>query len=208
MLVLGTPAAGLEISLAAGQDFVGRIEYHDPLGTPAPWPFGLTAWLRFTSRAGFEAIWPATITGSRMEWIVAADLVEMVPFTAHAELWLEYPTDPAFVWVEGPVSRCGPPGFGCPIAVPGPNAGAVAVPVPGPQGPPGSGGGVGDYFHTQSTPSSSWTVAHGLNKQIVGALVYSLDMSTEYGAVHVEQLDANTCRLWVSPPLAGIARIY
>lgn len=86
---------------------------------------------------------------------------------------------------------------------------AIATPgPPGPQGDPGPSGVVAEYYFTQPTPSSSWTIAHALNKQIVGALVYSLDMATEYGAVFVEQLDPNTCRLWVSPPLAGVARIY
>ena len=85
------------------------------------------------------------------------------------------------------------------VSVPGP---------PGPQGPPGPGGVVAEFYFTQPTPSSSWTVAHNLNKQIVGALVYSGDLGTQYNEVYVEQLDPNTCRLWVSPPLAGIARIF
>lgn len=86
---------------------------------------------------------------------------------------------------------------------------AVAVPGPrGPKGDPGPSGVVAEYYFTQATPSSSWTIAHNLNKQIVGALVYSLDLATELAGVFVEQLDPNTCRLWVSPPVAGIARIY
>lgn len=87
----------------------------------------------------------------------------------------------------------------------------IAVGIPGPPGkpgPPGSSGVVAEYYHTQSTPSSSWTVPHNLNKQIVGALVYSADKGTQYDGVFVEQLDNNTCRLWVTPPLAGIARIF
>lgn len=89
------------------------------------------------------------------------------------------------------------------IGLPGP---------PGPRGPQGTpgggGGGTAEYYHVQSTPSSSWTIAHSLNKQIVGAIVYSGDLGIQYDGVFVEQLDANTCRLWVSPPLAGIARIF
>lgn len=86
---------------------------------------------------------------------------------------------------------------------------AVAVPgPPGPPGPPGSSGVVAEYYHTQAVPSSSWTIAHNLNKQIVGALVYSGDLATQYDGVFVEQLNSNTCRLWVTPPLAGIARIF
>ena len=65
-----------------------------------------------------------------------------------------------------------------------------------------------EYYHTQAVASSSWTVNHSLNKQIVGALVYSGDLGTQYESVFVEQVNANTCRLWVSPPLAGIARIF
>lgn len=85
------------------------------------------------------------------------------------------------------------------VGVPGP---------PGKPGPPGSSGVVAEYYHTQANPSSSWTVPHNLNKQIVGALVYSADKGTQYDGVFVEQLDNNTCRLWVTPPLAGIARIF
>lgn len=87
----------------------------------------------------------------------------------------------------------------------------VAVGIPGPPGkpgPPGPGGVVAEYYHTQAAPSSSWLVAHNLNKQIVGALVYSGDLGTQYEGVFVEPLDANTCRIWVTPPLAGIARIF
>lgn len=87
----------------------------------------------------------------------------------------------------------------------------LAVGIPGPpgvRGPSGPSGVVDEYYHTQAVPSSSWMVVHNLNKQIVGALVYSADLSTQYANVFVEQLDPFTCRLWVSPPLAGIARIF
>lgn len=84
----------------------------------------------------------------------------------------------------------------------------VAVPVPGPPGPPGENGDGADYYHTQVAPSSSWTVPHNLNRQIVGALVYSSDLGIQYGNVFVEQVSPNLARLWMSPPLAGIARIY
>lgn len=86
---------------------------------------------------------------------------------------------------------------------------AIATPgPPGPKGDPGPSGVVAEYYHTQASPSSSWTVPHNLNKQIVGALVYSAGLGTEYAGIFVEQLDPNTCRLWMSPPLAGIARIF
>lgn len=86
---------------------------------------------------------------------------------------------------------------------------AIATPgPPGPKGDPGPSGVVAEYYHVQPTPSSSWLVAHNLNKQIVGALMYSGDLGTQYDGVFVEQLDSNTCRLWVTPPLAGIARIF
>lgn len=86
---------------------------------------------------------------------------------------------------------------------------AVGIPgPPGKPGPPGSSGVVAEYYHTQATPSSSWTVVHNLSKPIVGALVYSPDMSVQYDGVFVEQLSPTTCRLWVSPPLAGVARIF
>lgn len=86
------------------------------------------------------------------------------------------------------------------------------VGLPGPRGrrgPPGeSGDGAGFYLHTQSTPSSSWLIPHNLGREIVGALVYSADYSVQYGGVVVEPLNENECRLWLSPPVAGVARIY
>ncbi len=85
---------------------------------------------------------------------------------------------------------------------------AVAVAIPGPPGPAGDGGDVTEYYHEQDVPASTWVVPHGLNKQIVGALVYSADLSTEYANVIVEQLSPTVCQLWMTPPLAGIARIF
>lgn len=90
----------------------------------------------------------------------------------------------------------------------------IYVPIPGPPGPPGPAGPPGPpgdgggYLHTQTTPASNWTIPHGLNRPIVGALVYSLDLSIQYSNVFVEHLSPDTCRLWVSPALTGIARIY
>jgi hypothetical protein len=87
----------------------------------------------------------------------------------------------------------------------------IAVGIPGPPGKPGKpgdSGQVSEYYHTQTTPSSSWLVPHNLGKEIVGALVYSPDMTVQYDAVFVEQLDPNTCRLWMTPPVPGVARIF
>lgn len=89
---------------------------------------------------------------------------------------------------------------------PSDGARVVVVATPGPPGPPGNDGGA-EYIHTQSSPSSSWTVPHGLGKQIVNATVYSLDLATQYDGVFVEYVDDNTSRLWLSPPIAGRARI-
>lgn len=84
----------------------------------------------------------------------------------------------------------------------------LVIALPGPPGRPGLPGSGAEFYHTQAVASSSWTVNHNLNKQIVGALVYSGDLGTQYDGVFVEQLSPNSCRLWVSPPLAGIARIF
>jgi hypothetical protein len=143
MLTLGAVAGRLRLALDPAADFVGRIELQQPLGTPMSWPSGTSAWLHLSARGtSFDVQWPATISGAVMSWHVTADQVAAVPRSAYAELWLDYPDNPAFIWVEGRVdSGCGPTGIGCPTTVPLPDSQAVAVPVPGPAGPPGNGEG-------------------------------------------------------------------
>lgn len=143
MLVLGDPVGRLRVWLDPAADFTGRLELHQPPGTPVPWPAGLVAWLHLYVPGGtFDVVWPATITGPVMSWNVPAAQVALVPLNAWAELWLDYPDSPAFPWLRGPVGAgCGDGGFGHTVAVPSAGPDAIAVPVPGPPGPPGTGGG-------------------------------------------------------------------
>ncbi|MBF6416983.1 LtfC-like domain-containing protein [Nocardia cyriacigeorgica] len=145
MLVLGDPVGQLRVWLDPAADFTGRLELHQPPGTPTPWPAGLVAWLHLYVPGGtFDAVWPATIAGPVMSWDVPAAQVAVVPLNAWAELWLDYPDSPAFPWLRGPVGAgCGDSGFGHTVAVPSAGPDAIAVPVPGPPGPPGPGGGGG-----------------------------------------------------------------
>jgi len=85
----------------------------------------------------------------------------------------------------------------------------VAVAVPGPPGPPGSGGGEGgNYVHTQSIPSSSWTITHSLGLRPVDVTVWSLDYSTQWTNVQIEPLNNNQVRLWFDGPQTGIALVH
>ncbi|MDE1673859.1 DUF7264 domain-containing protein [Nocardia gipuzkoensis] len=138
-LTLGWVAGRLRLALDPATDFEGRVELQSPVGTPTPWPAGTSAWLRLSVRGGtFEQIWPATITGAVMSWLVAADQVAQVPLNAWTELWLDYPDSAPIRWLEGPIQTgCSTGGIGQIVAVPGAGDGAVAVPVPGPAGPTG-----------------------------------------------------------------------
>lgn len=41
----------------------------------------------------------------------------------------------------------------------------VTVATPGPQGPPGTGGGGASYYlHTQSAPAATWQIQHNLGR--------------------------------------------
>lgn len=212
-LRLGYRPGRLELDITPGVPLVAQVELQQPVGTPFPWPAGTAAWLRVHKPGtAFDVDWPATVSGAVMSWNVTAASVTAVPRGAVAELWIDFPTADPFVWLTGSIGETcsGASSFGVPFAVlvmPD-DSQAVAVPMPGLPGPPGSGG-VAEYVWTQATPASQWgPIPHGLSKPIVGALVYSLDLGTEYSNVFVEQVDVNTCRLWVSPPIAGIARIY
>lgn len=141
-LELGWTPDALRLALKPGTDFQGRVELQSPPGTPTPWPAATAAWLRLSVPGGsFEAIWPATIAGAVMSWLQPSTDVDQVPLTAWAQLVLDYPSAPPFVWLEGPIQTgCASSGFGYIAAVPLPEGTAVAVPVPGPAGPPGGGG--------------------------------------------------------------------
>ncbi|MCM6777931.1 hypothetical protein NDR87_31465 [Nocardia sp. CDC159] len=151
-LTLGWTAGTLRLTLQPGATFTGRVEYQSPPGTPAPWPPGLSAWLRITVPGStFERIWPADIDGAVMSWSVQPDDVNEIPLNAHGQLWLDYQDAAPLVWLEGPVliGSCHASGFGYVAAVPLPDSGAVAVPVPGPPGPPGPpGSGAGTVIVT------------------------------------------------------------
>ena len=136
MLTLGDVPGQMRLALDPDADFVARIEYQDPPGTPTPWPTGTTAWLHLSTRAGFATDWIATIAGALMSWQVTSADVATVPLSASAELWLEFPGNPAFIWLTGGIGGCGGP-ISATVAVPGATAGAVAVPVPGPAGQDG-----------------------------------------------------------------------
>lgn len=142
MVTLGSPPGPLTLALDPDADFVARFKCRTAAGVPTAWPVGTAAWISLSMRGtDFEQIWPAIITGSLMDWSVPAADVAEVPRQAWAELWLDYPDSPAFVWLAGHVEfGCARTGFGYVAAVPGAAPGVVAVPVPGPAGPVGPPG--------------------------------------------------------------------
>lgn len=214
MISLGWGAHTLRLNIVPGAVFVGAIELRTPTGVPTPWPAGLTAWLRVSKGSGFEAIWPATVTGAVMSWDVDASLTAVVPSNAYAELWLDPADADPVLWLEGPVQACAQPGgFGQIVAVPAPVAGqgAVGVPLPGPPGPagpagpagpPGPPGGSG-LEHVQSTPAATWTIAHGFGRLPWSVLV--LDASGTVVLADTENPDLNTTVLTFAAPMAGRA---
>jgi hypothetical protein len=174
MLTLGAVAGRLRLALDPAADFVGRVQLQQPLGTPMPWPTGMSAWLHLSARGtSFDVQWPATISGSLMSWHELAADVATVPLTSWAELWLDYPDSPPFVWLKGPVeSGCASAGFGGIVAVPGISDGAVAVPVPGPAGPPGSGEG-GAAVVVTGTAGTALSGHRAVVRNTSGAWVYA-----------------------------------
>ncbi|MGW5514253.1 LtfC-like domain-containing protein [Nocardia africana] len=173
MLTLGDVVGRLNLALDPAADFVGRIELQQPIGTPIPWPAGTAAWLHLTTKAGFSADWVASISGAVMSWDTAAEDVAAVPLSATAELWLDFPDSPAFPWLRGPVQvGCPPAGFGQIVAVPGISDGAVAVPVPGPAGPPGSGEGGASVIVT-GTAGAALSGHRAVVRNAAGVWVYA-----------------------------------
>ncbi|MEU1550205.1 hypothetical protein [Nocardia sp. NPDC005745] len=172
-LTLGDIAGRLRLALDPATDFVGRIELQAPLGTPTPWPAGMSAWLRLSVRGGtFEVLWPATIAGAVMSWLVPADEVAQVPLNAWAELWLDYADSPPLRWLEGPIQTgCSNNGIGQIVAVPGAGPDAVAVPVPGPAGPPG--GGSGSTVVVSGVAAVPLSGHRAVTRQPDGTLVYA-----------------------------------
>ncbi|WP_280244248.1 DUF7264 domain-containing protein [Nocardia abscessus] len=204
-LTLGDVAGRLRLALDPATDFVAQIELQAPLGTPTPWPTGMSAWLRLAVRGGsFEVLWPATIAGAVMSWQVAADQVAQVPLNAWAELWLDYADSPPIRWLEGPIQTgCSNNGVGQIVAVPNAGPDAVAVPVPGPAGPPG-GGGSGGLEFVQSTPAATWTIPHGLGRFPYSLLVIVGDQLVIPDAAFP---DPDTAVLTFAAPTAGRAEL-
>ena len=205
MLTLGDVAGRLRLGLDPDADFVGRIELQQPQGTPVPWPAGTSAWLHLSAKGtSYDTIWPATISGAVMSWHQVAADVAAVPLSTFAELWIDYPDSSPFVWVQGPIDiGCGPAGFGCPVAVPLPDSQAVAVPVLGPAGPPGTGSGSG-FEHVQSTPAATWTVLHNFGRTPYSLLVV---VGGQQVIADAEFPDSNTAVLTFASPVAGRAEL-
>ncbi|MFR9773038.1 hypothetical protein [Nocardia sp. SC052] len=139
MVTLGDVPAPLTLSLDPAANFVGRIELRTAQGVAVSWPDGTTAEIQLTARGtDFEAVWTATVAGPLMSWAIPSVNVQAVPRHSWAQLWLFYPDSEPLLWAEGNVEfGCRKPGFGYVLAVPQDGPGVVAVPVPGPPGPPG-----------------------------------------------------------------------
>lgn len=97
-----------------------------------------------------------------------------------------------------------------PMVVPSPDLGSLAIevlPVPGPEGPPGTGvpgPPGGEYVHTQTSPAATWTVVHNLNTRPAMVLFLDTDPS-EQVYTDVTYPDLNTAVVEWPTPVAGIA---
>lgn len=77
---------------------------------------------------------------------------------------------------------------------------------PGPQGPEGpSGAAASSYTHVQSSPSASWTVAHGMNSYPGGITVF--DSSGRVVEGDITYVDVNTVQLDFTTAFSGTARL-
>jgi hypothetical protein len=79
----------------------------------------------------------------------------------------------------------------------GPAGGQGIQGIPGPAGPPAV-----TFIFTQSSPSSTWTIAHGLDRYPSVTVVDSTDREVEGD---VQYIDANNLIVSFSAPFSGVA---
>ena len=78
----------------------------------------------------------------------------------------------------------------------------VVVSAAGPQGPPG--GAMSTYVHTQSTPSSQWTINHNLGFRPSVELFDSGGSEFDADILHVSN---NQVMVYLTVPVSGFARL-
>lgn len=110
--------------------------------------------------------------------------------------------DKGAIGPQGPIGSQGPTGPQGPVGPPGPTG-----PI-GPMGPTGPAGPIGpigtdlNYVHYQSIPSSSWVVAHNLNKYCSVTVV---DSAGSYVIGDVYYSDINTVVISFTASFSGKA---
>lgn len=91
------------------------------------------------------------------------------------------------------------------LDIPTPTQGPPGIPGPvgpaGPPGPPGAPGSGSVYQHTQSTPSASWYITHGLGHYPLVDVV----VDNRPGLADVEHVDVNTISVTFPEPTVGFA---
>ena len=80
--------------------------------------------------------------------------------------------------------------------------GVVEIIHPGPQGPKGDA--TAFYVHTQTAPSTTWTMAHNLGFKPSVELLDTGSQEIEGDVVHLSQ---NVCIASFTIPIAGFARL-
>ena len=78
----------------------------------------------------------------------------------------------------------------------------VKIITPGPQGPPGEA--AQGYKHTQSSPSTTWTITHNLGFYPSVELLNAGSQEIEGDVVHLSQ---NVTVAYFTTPIAGFARL-
>lgn len=80
----------------------------------------------------------------------------------------------------------------------------VEIIIPGPQGPPGIGGG-NAYIHTQSVPATLWTINH--NRGVYPAIITLIDTGGAEFEAEVLNTSVNQVQVYLTIPVAGQARL-
>jgi hypothetical protein len=85
-------------------------------------------------------------------------------------------------------------------------AGSPAMGPSGPPGPPGAASWT--HQHTQAIPAAVWgPIAHGLGTKPAAVSLFDATFETQYDEFVVQHLDADTLRIAMDTPTAGVALI-
>lgn len=106
----------------------------------------------------------------------------------------------------GVTVRVEPPVMPTVLAAPPAGSTVTVLPVAGPPGPMGPGGGA-YHRHEQVTPASVVTIEHNFGRWPAAIILTSLDGSIAFTVFGVEMIDLDTIRISIDKPTAYVALI-